>query len=484
MQTSTIQPVRENDLLTRLTLLVSQSFFLGLMLGLMIVAAIALLLSIYGSDTLPYVYITVAILGALSFYGFAEVQRRWSLVQVSSVSILIIISFLAFAWTGLAFIGWNWLAFAAMVAFPLIMQVGFVILGSQAGRLLDVRQIKRHFPRIIGGFVVGFIVAGALVTPIQIGFGNTESLLLAAAVSGGLMLSMLLLTNGRYRALLAQSSPDGQAVDPPPLRRLLTKRFVLLIFAYQMLTAMVIQLMDFMVLSATGARFTNSDELALFMGNLTVVINVTDLLFLALLAGLLISRLGLRFGLIAKSAVNILFLASVIAAGFITGQETALFFWLVIIARIFDIIFTDGTTRPSTNATYQALPAHERVAVQTGVEGIGAPVALGLAGVLLLIFEALGGINLVTVAVVALLLAFLLFAVALLVFRSYGRNLLRTMRRRALDPGQLSLEDTGLAVTQRLLSSKQLSDVRLGLDVLQGTGHPSLSEELLKLSGS
>ena len=94
-------------------------------------------LSIYGSEALPYVYIVVAVLGAVLFYGFAEVQRCWNLIQVSTVTKAFIILFLILAWAGLAFARMEWLAFAAMVAFSLIIQVGFVILGGQAGRLLD-----------------------------------------------------------------------------------------------------------------------------------------------------------------------------------------------------------------------------------------------------------------------------------------------------------------------------------------------------------
>ena len=66
----------EDSLLTRLSLLIGQSFFLGLTLALLIVAAIALLLSTYGAGALPYVYIVVALLGSIAFYGFAEVFFR------------------------------------------------------------------------------------------------------------------------------------------------------------------------------------------------------------------------------------------------------------------------------------------------------------------------------------------------------------------------------------------------------------------------
>ena len=456
---------------------------LGLALGFQIIASIALLISIYGAGALPYVYIAVAILGALLFYGFAELQQRYSLVQVSIVTEIIIASFFAFAWAGLRFFDASWLAFVSMVVFSLVLQVGFVIVGGQAGRLLDVRQIKRYFPRIVAGFVIGFMVAGAAAPPLLIWMGSTEQLLLAAAVCATIMAGLLLATNARYRDILALSGGRGQKLKPPPLRKVMAKRFVLLVFAYQMLSAMVSQFLDFMVMASAGERFVQSDALAHFFANYTFWLNLIDLLFLLLFAGFLLSRFGLRFGLSANGGVVVLFLLAIVAAGIVVGPEATIFFWLVVIVRIMDITFTDGTTRTSINAAYQALPAEERVTVQTGVEGIGVPMALGLTGVILLLIDALGDATLVHVAVFTLAVSLLWMVSALLVYRHYAANLLHTLRRRALDPVELTLDDKGsLAVVQRLVANGRLEDVRLALDMLQGAQHPALSDDLLLLA--
>ncbi|MCB0071727.1 MAG: hypothetical protein KDE20_09730, partial [Caldilineaceae bacterium] len=94
---------REDDLAVRLSLMIGQAFFLGLTLGLLIVAAFALLVSTYGAAILPWVYIAVAALGSALFYGFAEAQRRWSFIQVSIVAELVAVAFLIVTWAGLRF---------------------------------------------------------------------------------------------------------------------------------------------------------------------------------------------------------------------------------------------------------------------------------------------------------------------------------------------------------------------------------------------
>ena len=471
----------EADLVTRLTLLSGQAFFLGLSLGLLIIAAFALLLSSYGAELLPWVYITVAIAGSCVFYGFAEAQRRWSLVQVSLVAEFTVVAFLVIAWAGFIYAHAEWLSFLAMVVFPLIIQIGFVIVGGQAGRLLDVRQIKRYFPRVVAGFVVGFMVAGAGAGPLLRIFGRTEHLLLAAAGASTIMLVMLMVTDRRYHAILTKATPTGPQQRPPSLRKVLAKRFILLIFAYQMLSAMATQLIEFMVMAAAAERFTGSDALADFYGRFTFIINLSDLLFLVLVAGLLLSRFGLRFGLTFNPGAVILLLGLIVAAGATLGPLSLLFFGMVLATRILDITFTDGTTRASINATYQALPAHERVSVQTGVEGIGVPMALGLTGVVLLLFGAVPTATLLHVAIFALLVSVLWIICAVFVYRDYATNLLQTMRCRALGPAGLSLDDASMAVVDRLVSGGNLSDIRLGLNVLESASDPSLARHLTTL---
>ncbi len=90
--------------------------------------------------------------------------------------------------------------------------------------------------------------------------------------------------------------------------------------------------------------------------------------------------------------------------------------------------------------------------------------------------------TMVHLAAFALGISLLWIISALLVYRDYATNLLRTMRRRALGVVGLPLNDNAnLAVVRRLLSSSSPSDVRLALDILQGVDHPSPTDYLLPL---
>ena len=475
-------PAPAPGLTRRLTLLIGQSVSFGLLLALLIAPAIALLISYYGSEMLAWVYVAVAVFGASAFYGMGELQRRFTFMHVATGTLALVIAFLLLVWAGLHWGGLRWPAFAAMVSFSIIINGGFVILGGQAGRLLDVRLIKRYFPWVISGFVLGFLAGGLLTAPLQALLGDTTHLFLGAAVAAAAMLLFLLATNRQFHDELRMAGARTPSAPPPPMRKLLAQRFIIIVLVYNMLSAMGSQLLDYLALSAAGLRYADQASLTQFVGNYNVAINAVNLVYLALFAGVLISRYGVRFGLMVNPAVDVILIIFMVLAGSIGGLTSTPFFFLAVGTRLIDIMFTDGTTRTSVNAVFQSLPPQERVGAQTVVEGIGVPVAIGLTGVTLLIVNAILGVTLIQIAVLAMIVCILWAGAGLVAGRGYSASLLKLMRRRATQESGLPLDDSqSLAVVERMLASDRVADVQIALDTLEAGGSPGIDGHLQRL---
>ena len=101
------------------------------------------------------------------------------------------------------------------------------------------------------------------------------------------------------RAAPAQASPE---VDRPSSRVLFASGLVLLLLVYQVLSAMGSQLLDFLLFNRAQAQYSG-DDLTRFLSGFTAVLNLADILFLALLAGPLMRRFGLRLGLVLNPIV-------------------------------------------------------------------------------------------------------------------------------------------------------------------------------------
>ena len=313
--------------------------------------------------------------------------------------------------------GGVWVSALLLVLFPIALQIGFVFIGGQAGRLLDVRQMKELFPRVVSGFAVGFLVGGLLGIPLLALLGSTEHLLLATAAAQLAFLALLSPPNGAFRRSAPSPPEYAPAVVRPPLRILFASGLVLLLLVYQVLSAMGSQVVDFLLFDRAAAQYSG-DELTRFLSAYTALLNLADILFLALLAGPLMRRFGLRLGLFLNPAAVAAVLAVMAAVAAAPGAATFGLFVLAGVLRIADIATTDGTTRTSINAAYQIVPVEERVAVQAVVEGIGVPVAIGVTGLVLLGLNVLH-LGVGAVIVFGLVLGLVWMVVAGGVYRSY-----------------------------------------------------------------
>jgi hypothetical protein len=444
-------------------LLAAQAFAFGVTLALLVVPANSIFLDAYGSKWLPATYIAIAVTGSAAAALIARAARRTQLVRVATVTLGVFAALFAVSWPILV-AGGVWMSAVLLVAFPIVLQMGFVFLGGQAGRLLDVRQMKALFPRIVSGFAIGFLVGGLLGIPLLAIFGSTAHLLVATAVAQLAFLALLVWTERRFPEVRAPSSGNLPTVARPPLRLLFASGIALLLLVYQLLSAMGSWVADFLLFDRAAARFSG-DELTEFLAAYTALLNLVDILFLALLAGPLMRRYGLRLGLSLNPAVvtAILALMLLVAAG--AGTAAFGLFVLAGVLRIADIATTDGTTRTSINAAYQIIRVEDRVAVQAVVEGIGVPVAIGLTGVLLLALNLLG-FGTAGVIVLGLVVGAAWTAVAVSVYRSYTRSLADEMERRSLATVEFAEEDD--TALRGLLRSSDTRDVRLGLDLLAG----------------
>ena len=163
-------------------LLTGQALAFGVTLALLLVPGNSLFLDAYGSKWLPVTYIATAVLGGAAAALIARATRTARLVRVATATLGALAALFAASWAILV-AGGDWVSWALVVTFPIALQIGFVFIGGQAGRLLDVRQMKEFFPRVVSGFAVGFLVGGLVEIPLLALLGSTENLLLATTAA-------------------------------------------------------------------------------------------------------------------------------------------------------------------------------------------------------------------------------------------------------------------------------------------------------------
>ncbi len=466
----------------RILLLAIQGFALGVIIALIAISANAIFLEAYGSGPLPVTYIGAAAAGAAATTLLTRALRRRALTAVAIRLLTVLAVAILACWLLLWKLGAIWVSFALLVLLPILVPVGFVFLVGQAGALLDVRLIKSLYPRVIAGFALGFVTGGLAGAPLLAVFGSADHLLAAAAGVVVLLLVVVVVTRRMFPRELSTVDSDDHA-DRPTLRSLLSNRFVVLLVLYQMLSAVESQWLDFLVYDRASQRYADAEQLATFLGRFLAITYTADILFLMFVAGVLLRRFGLKYGLSANPVVVFALVSATLAAAAFQGSGATVVFVLIVATRVSDLVLGDASTRTSVGAAYQAVPARQRLAAQATVEGLAVPMAIGVSGLVLIAVRATVGTDgpALPLLTSAVLVAWIV--VAWFVYRDYRVNLLDNLRHRELDPVELEIDgEAAIAVVERLLDSGDDRDVRLALDTLQIARSPDLSKRLEQLA--
>ncbi len=466
----------------RILLLAAQALALGLTAAWITVSATAIFLESFGADSLPVTYIGAAVTGAVTTALLTRTLRTRPLSKVAVRVLTLLVVLLLASWLLLSQWDATWVSYVVLVLLPIIIPVGFMFIVGQAGMLLDVRILKSSYPRVIAGFAAGFF-AGAFVGPLLLAVYDTVDLLIAAAFAASAFLALVIATWTAFPAELSKVEQHTGPQQRPTIRSLTRNRFVVLIMAFQMLSALESQWLDFLTNDRIAARYSSTAEVASFLSRVVALAYGINILFLLLVAGVLLRRFGLRYGLAADPGVVLVLLVAMIVATLAAGSGATVVFVLVIATRISDLTLADGATRASLGAAYQAVPTAERTAAQAFVEGLGVPVAIGFSGVVLMIVRATVGTGGLALPVLTGVVVLIWGVVAVFVYRGYRVSLLENLRHRVLDPTELTLDEaSGLEVIDRLLASDDLRDVRVGLDALNVGAHPEMTARLVQLA--
>ena len=352
-------------------MLSGQAFALGLTIAWILIPASAIFLEAYGSKLLPVTYIGAGIAGVVSSAHAHRRLRRRPLASVATRGARRPRrSRCSRRGSCSRRSGAEWVSFALLVLAPIVVPVGFLFVVGQAGELLDVRSLKALYARVVAGFALGFVAGGLAGPPLLSLVGGAENLLVAAAAAAGLFFALVVMTRRTYPDELARIERPEVGAEPPTLRSLTP----------QPLRRAHHRVPDAVCGGEPVARLprarparrsatTTSNELARFLSQFSAIAYGADILFLLVLAGLLLRRFGLRYGLTANPIGVLTVIGAIIVATTVAGSGATLVFVLIVAARVTDLTLADGAARTSLSAAYQAVPTHLRPVAQATTEG-------------------------------------------------------------------------------------------------------------------
>ncbi|NPA68183.1 MAG: MFS transporter [Chlorobi bacterium] len=380
----------KSEELNKFLLLFFHSFFVGLFVAFYFVQANSVFIKDYGSEHLPYAYLTAGLAGYIISTLYSRFQQKIKSRNLFMSALVFMLIISLFSATASNFIPEKYLSFFVFVwAWPFISLVG-IESGGLALRLLNLVQVKRLFGMINMGGVIASIL-GYLIIPFLSGIlENSYDLLYISAASLSAALVILFKIYKKFPEQKEKEKVAKEKIDTS-FKSLIKDKYFRLIFLSATISMTVIYITDFGFLSAIKVQestlFSDKNAVASFMALVFAGLKVGELL-ISYFSSRILVKYGVKLGLIVLplSITLIVFLSLI--TGFTAGAASIAFLVLMTLNKSFERIMRRGLDDPSFNILYQPLPAALQPAVQSKV-GVVMQFAIGIAGLLLL------GLNLI-----------------------------------------------------------------------------------------
>jgi CRP-like cAMP-binding protein/ATP/ADP translocase len=381
------------------------------------VGADTLVVSRFGADTLPYLFIGLGCTSLVVALVYGAALGRLPRVPLIA-SLLLGAAGLLGAERLLIATQVRWAIPVTWLTVYAAGYLGFTLVWTVAGSVFDARQAKRLFPlctaSAIGGGFVGTLAAG----PVARWLGTETLVLLEAGLlagAGALVLAVSRVSTvrapatGRRVSVVADLRAGFDEVRRSPLMRLVAAVYVLF--------AVLLFAVTYPFLLAASDAYPDEGDLATALGLLSAA--VTGLSFLVSVGAA--NRVYRRFGITAAA----LLLPLVYVAGF--GLWIVSFsFVTAAVVRITQQVTQRGISNAAWSAFYNVIPLDRRAQVLAFNDGVPGQLGTILSGVLLLAAGTL--LTLTQVFWLGAATAVAATVLVLAIRRRYAGSLLRTLR--------------------------------------------------------
>jgi hypothetical protein len=464
-------------------LLMALSFLTGLPRILGGTAAGTLFLREYNAQLLPLVYICGAMVTPLVGLAFDRLGNHISYGRLLLINLTIQLSSLLGFYLLFIQVDERWPAMIYAIWFQTFWVISGLEFWGLAGQLLNVRQAKRLFALIGAGEVVAMIGVGFLGSTI-IDLIAVEGLIISGVVgvAGSIIMTVYMLY--RYFEPAEVNRVDRRRdarLETPAPKQPPARRYLLVIAVVAAVAHFTYFFVDNAFITQVEYRFLeDSVRVANFLIVFFAISGVCRLVSQLFMSERVITRFGVRGGLVVLPIMLMFGAGSVVVAD-LTDATTTTVFLLAVLVTFFDQVFRQSTNRSSMLVLYQPLPGKEGIRAQSFIESAIEPVIGGLAGFVLLVL--VNALNFDAIQLYQVMLGVLVvwIGTTFLVGRGYRRMVLSALKSR-MSSHDLSFEDgASLRIIQEKLESQSEAEVLYALNVLDTIDHVTINDVLVRL---
>lgn len=411
------------------SLLVFQSFFLGVFLGAFDVAANTLFLNNFEQSMISKAFVVSGLIGIILTSVYSFLQARLSFSKLAAIN-LMAVAILTFSLrAGYFFTDTKWLSFGIFVLMGPLNIVALVGFWGTVTRIFDIRQGKRIYGFIDTGQVIGVIISSFSVPfLISVGF-KTINLLYISSISIFIALLVQFFISSKYVVKINSIVVKEKKTT---FRETMGISYVRTMAFFVILSMLVAFFIHYLFLAVASQRFENPDDLAKFFGVLMGSLTFVSILLKAFVYGPLMRTYGLKVSLLVSPIVMTLVTVASALVGSTFGYtvESAsftFFFLLISLGKFFQKALKDSIESPVLKLIYQSLSPNIRYEVQARIDGTINEFAALASGVVLTLLGLWGYITIIHYIYFLIGIIVVWFIVSFRLFFGYRRTLQQTL---------------------------------------------------------
>ena len=370
----------EEDEFAPLLLLFLHSFLNGIALIFFETTANTLFLMEYNVATLPYVYISTAIISVISGYFYTKLENNLNITKLLQITMLFVMSVMVFFLLLIKFTDSKLAYMGIMVSKDLVWMFIGMEFGILAGMIFNIRQGKRLFGVLMSGEILAGVLGGLSISVI-LKYIDTVNLLFISVIT--LIFSFILLNyilkkySYRFKEEVQEDFEDTSLT----YKAIFKNKYYTLFFVISVLSFFIFYFIDYLFYYYVESKFTNEKELASFFGVFYAVLNIVNLFSSLFISGLVLSRYGIIFGILVIPILAIIGASSLMVAAMLS---LGVAFVILIVVKLFNEVFDVSILGPTFRVLYQSIPLRQRMKVIAFRETIIEPITMGLAGLALI----------------------------------------------------------------------------------------------------
>jgi hypothetical protein len=413
------------------SMLLTQSVFLGIFIGAFDISAHSLLLSAYNEKMMARGYIVSGITGIILVYIFNWIKthtpfKTFLVINHSAAAILTLL-----LWSAMVLFPAKWIVFLVFIMFAPLNILVLLGLWAMNERLFNREQLRRLQPVAETGLIAGTILISLIIPFLLSSKFTVPDILLVSTLSVFMALVIQIMIGNRFLLFVGEGDLSEPVInDKFQLRSIVFhedpySRIIGYFSALSVLTAIFIQ---YSFMAVTRELYPVAENMAgflcLFTGSTMIMI-----LFLKLVVfDLFLHTYGLRACLISTPILVAVFTTMAIAIGSVMGYTPdvqggfIIFFLLIATARLISRALKDSIESPSVKIISQSVRKRTGTEILSGTLAINNYLLILFSGIVLTVFGLIGSVKIIHFSLLLLIIAFLWLYIAFRLYREYRNS--------------------------------------------------------------